>query len=240
MKTPEVVHTFGLVSGFGHGTWCWDLLRPQLEALGHESVAVKLPISDPDASSEDNANIAHGQLKAESNLVLVGHSRGANVIRRLAGKLATEKLIYLCGSFDDATLENLGIETDKDALPRKYSSAYEAGLYEIHNGLWAVRTEVAKAVYYNECEPNVKEWAASKLLPQRRTQDEMPYKSTPYVPQLYVRCTNDLALNADWSEAVARAAHIPLADMASDHSPFLSHPRELATALVAAAEGVSV
>jgi len=36
-----------LVHGSYHGAWCWDLLRPELEQLGHRVIAMDLPISDP-------------------------------------------------------------------------------------------------------------------------------------------------------------------------------------------------
>ena len=37
-----------LVHGAMHGAWCWDLLRPELERLGHRTHAIDLPIESPD------------------------------------------------------------------------------------------------------------------------------------------------------------------------------------------------
>ena len=41
--------TFGLVHGAWHGAWCWERLVPELELLGHRTVAVDLPAEDPHA-----------------------------------------------------------------------------------------------------------------------------------------------------------------------------------------------
>ena len=44
-----------LVHGSYHGAWCWDLLRPELERLGHRVITVDLPISDPALGAADYA-----------------------------------------------------------------------------------------------------------------------------------------------------------------------------------------
>ena len=41
--------TLVLVHGAWHGAWCWERLVPELEVLGHRTVAVDLPAEDPHA-----------------------------------------------------------------------------------------------------------------------------------------------------------------------------------------------
>ena len=41
-----------LVPGGMHGSWCFDLLIPELEAVGIDATAVDLPIEDPHAGTE--------------------------------------------------------------------------------------------------------------------------------------------------------------------------------------------
>ena len=40
---------FLLVHGAFHGAWCWDVLIPELEALGDTAEAVDLPIEQAGA-----------------------------------------------------------------------------------------------------------------------------------------------------------------------------------------------
>ena len=42
---------FALVHGSWHGGWCWELMRAELAARGHTTVAPDLPITDPDAGA---------------------------------------------------------------------------------------------------------------------------------------------------------------------------------------------
>ena len=44
-----------LVHGSYHGAWCWDLLTPELERLGHRVIAMDLPISNPGGGAADYA-----------------------------------------------------------------------------------------------------------------------------------------------------------------------------------------
>jgi pimeloyl-ACP methyl ester carboxylesterase len=39
--------TMALVHGAFHGAWCWDHLRPELEARGFAVVVPDLPCDDP-------------------------------------------------------------------------------------------------------------------------------------------------------------------------------------------------
>ena len=51
-----------LVHGSYHGAWCWDLLAPELERLGHNVITVDLPISDPTLGAADYAKIVWTRL----------------------------------------------------------------------------------------------------------------------------------------------------------------------------------
>lgn len=48
---------FCLVHGAFQGTWCWDLLIPYLEAQGHKTVAIDLPIEDASATLSQMADV---------------------------------------------------------------------------------------------------------------------------------------------------------------------------------------
>lgn len=99
---PAVV----LTPGAWHGPWAFDLVRPELSALGLSSSAVTLPTvgaTDPQVGVVEDAAAARAEVLSqldapgERDVVLVGHSYGGIVIsnaveglsladRRAAGK----------------------------------------------------------------------------------------------------------------------------------------------------------
>jgi len=240
MKAAEQQFTFGLVPGFGHNAWCWDYVVPELQMLGHRAVASELPIGDPHATFDDYAEVVRRDLTGRDNIVLVGHSRGANVIPRVAANLSVARLVYVCGSFDKATAVAFGDRAQEDtAVPPKYTPQYENGLHRLPNGLWELSKPVARRVYYNDCTPQVRIEALARLRPQRRSDDEPPLKEMPEAPADYIVCSNDLALNPAWSRHVARKwLGVEPVELAADHSPFLSRPLLLARKLVELASGL--
>lgn len=90
---------FLLVHGGFHGAWCWSRVIPELQALGHEAVAIDLP---GHGARRDEPSTIAGRRDAivsamQSGDVLVGHSGGGYDIA-LAADAVPEKvghLIYL-------------------------------------------------------------------------------------------------------------------------------------------------
>lgn len=75
---------FLLVHGGFHRAWCWDLLIPELEALGHRAAAVDLPIEQVGAGPDRYAAVVAERLATLQRPVwLVGHAMGGIVIPRV-------------------------------------------------------------------------------------------------------------------------------------------------------------
>lgn len=228
--------TFGLVHGAWHGAWCWSLLQDELEDQGHKSVAMDLPIDDPDANFEDYADVLAGALKNEEEVVLVGHSRAGNVVPRAAGRLAVRKVIYLCSSFEPATVGHLS-RHDDGSIPPRNSEKFQQGIIEIGNELTMFDRELAKELFFNDCPPDIKEWAVSRFRPQRRSANEPELVAWPKVRQEYIVCEEDLVINPDWSHHAAKHwLGIEPIELPGGHSPFLSRPKQLANLLISLAE----
>src|SRR4051794_223796 len=88
---------FGLVHGAYHGAWCWDLLVPKLQKLGHTALTVDLPIEDPQAGASAYAEAAVTAFQsAGDDLVVVGHSLAGLVIPLVAERRPVRQLVYLC------------------------------------------------------------------------------------------------------------------------------------------------
>jgi hypothetical protein len=71
--------TFALVPGAGGGTWYWHRLRPELEARGHQALAVDLPGPDPSAGLPEYADAIVSEIGRLSagDTVVVAQSMGA-------------------------------------------------------------------------------------------------------------------------------------------------------------------
>jgi pimeloyl-ACP methyl ester carboxylesterase len=122
-----------LVHGAWHGGWCWDKVRPRLEAAGHRVLAPSLTglgdrehLRDPVPSLATHVADIVNLVEAEElrEVVLVGHSYGGMVITGAADALRgrVRHLVYLDAAVpaDGQTLASFvpGIAPD-DVLRRE-------------------------------------------------------------------------------------------------------------------------
>lgn len=102
--TPRA--TVVLVHGAWHGGWCWDRVRPHLEAAGArvltptltglgERAHLNQPVPSLDTHIEDIARVI--EWEELNDVVLVGHSLGGMIISAVADRLKQKirHLIYL-------------------------------------------------------------------------------------------------------------------------------------------------
>ena len=79
----------GTVPGAGSG------LIPELQARGHEAVAMDLPIDQPGSGLADYAKVVEAAVP-DGDTILVGHSLGATVIPLVAAARAVQRLVFVC------------------------------------------------------------------------------------------------------------------------------------------------
>lgn len=89
-------HTFVLIPGAGidPGVWHWTIA--ELQARGHEGLAPRLPLEDPDAGPSAHADAvveAVGQVREP--LVVVGQSLGAFAASLVAARLEVTELVLV-------------------------------------------------------------------------------------------------------------------------------------------------
>jgi pimeloyl-ACP methyl ester carboxylesterase len=87
--------TFVLVHGAFHGAWCWDLVRPDLEAAGHAVIAIDLPCDDPSAGNVRYAEVVSEDIGSAGDVILVGHSLGGLTIPLVAASRTVRRLVFL-------------------------------------------------------------------------------------------------------------------------------------------------
>lgn len=222
--------TFALVHGSMHGGWCWDLVVPELEALGHRAVAPDLPCDDPSADLDDYAaTVIEALGDTEEQVVVVGHSLGSRTVPVVASRRPVHRMVFLCSLPVFARIE------PEVLAGEMVTAAFRAAEYDVdEHGSERMRPTSAVDVFFHDCPPTLAAWAASKLRHQAKgpIHQDMPIGAWPDVPTSIVLTDDDQAINPSWAAAEAarwsgsEPVHLP-----GSHSPFLSRPAELARVL---------
>jgi pimeloyl-ACP methyl ester carboxylesterase len=110
---------FCLVHGAFQGTWCWDLLIPYLEAEGHKTVTMDLPIENASATLSQFADVVIQGLPKTDDIVLVGHSMAGTIIPLVAEAVKVRQLVFVGGLIPYpgiSTLDQFSHHLDADTL----------------------------------------------------------------------------------------------------------------------------
>ena len=233
-------HTFVLIAGAWHGAWCWAKLQPLLEAQGHLVLTPELPGTGSDPTDpagvtlETWARFVAGIVESEPEPVtLVGHSRGGIVISRTA-ELVPERLrrlVYLSAYLVPAggSLAETA-RTDGDSLvPPNMIPA--VGGHTCH-----LREDVIRAALFGQCSDADFEYARARMTPEplKPLVSRLRVSTARFgrVPRAYVECSQDRTVTLPAQRRMqADLPCDPVFTLDSDHSPFLSHPEELARVL---------
>ncbi len=222
--------------GFIHGLWQppsgWDKVRPILEAAGHPTVAVDLPSAHPGLSLtsdkpketfRQDTRAAIEQLKDYPDLLLVGHSWGANIALHVAVQRAVRGTVLVCPGLHNATTHPLLGNAAARALPPRLSEEFIDGINYLNGDMTEFKKSRAGRVLYNRCSPAVRGPAIKSLRPQRRSQEEPSLTTLPKTSVSVVMARYDNAINNDWTECVSEKLFgIKPDEIESDHSPHLS------------------
>lgn len=219
--------TFVLVHGIAHGAWCWERTRRDLEGLGHRVVAVDLPLTSLD---DDAAAVAGVLDRIAAPVVLVGHSYGGLVISKAAqGRKDVRHLVYVAAIMIDA--DDVFIARSAEFAPTPLSERTTI----LDDGSIVISPEVAAACFYNTCQPADAADAAARMRPTALACLAVPTGAEPWrhIPSTYVLCERDMAIDPQLQGWMAKRATRTVR-LDTDHSPFLSKPRELLEVLLTA------
>jgi pimeloyl-ACP methyl ester carboxylesterase len=250
------MRTVILVHGFWHGSWCWSPVTAQLAAQGVPSVAVDLDGHGLRASTPAGAitaSSAAASLIADIRLigggepcVVVAHSMAGAVVTAAAEHSPElfEHLIYVTafapvgGPVVEyfASTENAGEMVNRLLAPE----AFAAGVMRVDPG----RREAIRETFYHDVDAATADaaaWLLTTDAPFGITTEALPVTRERYgsVPHSYVVCTKDNAIPAALQQRFVReidavsAAPTGVVELDAAHSPFLSHPVQLAAAIAA-------
>ncbi|GBE93514.1 alpha/beta fold hydrolase [Nostoc cycadae] len=242
---------FCLVHGAFQGTWCWELLTPYLEAQGHTTLAMDLPIENASTTLSQFADAVIQVLpKTDDDIVLVGHSMAGTIIPLVAETVKVRQLVFVAAllpypgisildqfahQLDSKTLQSLNYQAkDSSKLEQFYD---EPGMYEPDSvGKDYSDAAVLRQFFYHDCPPDVAQWAIAKSRLQLSLAymfETNPLKAIPTVERKYIVGTNDRIISPAWSRYAARKRlGVDAIELASGHCPHLSCPELLASVLL--------
>ena len=222
--------TYALIHGGGGGAWDWHLVEPELRALGHDVVAVDLPMHVESATLEDFADVVLGAVGGRDELVAVGHSFGGFTAPVVAARRPARALVFVTGMVPRpgeppgewwpntghaAARRAIGAPPDEDPV-----SMY----------MQDVEPELAAAAMAREqSEPEVDEGDPARAPGTGYFEAPFPLAALPAVPTHFVLCARDRYFPPDWMRGVVRDRLGVVPDVLdAGHMPMLSRPRELA------------
>jgi hypothetical protein len=96
-----------------------------------------------------------------------------------------------------------------------------------------LRPEIVRQAFYGDCDDETVAWASARLTPEPLKPLVSALKVTSgafgSVPRTYIECTRDRTVSLDAQRRMQASWPCdPVFTLESDHSPFLSHPRDLA------------
>jgi len=221
-----------LVHGGYHGAWCWDFLSPELVRLGHRVTAIDLPISDPALGAAEYARTVADAIEPGSVPMVVGHSMAGLVIPLVPALRPVARLVYLTAFLPrpgQSVNDQRAVEAIDGRVALRTSEFTDLG-----DDVWMIGPNTATELFYHDASAASARWATQRLRPQayRAMHEITPLAEWPDVPCSSILCREDRALNPDWARAAAKERlGVTAIELPGGHSPFLSRPRDLATAL---------
>ena len=242
---------FVLVHGGYHGAWCWTKVIPELQALGHDVVAVDLPgagerVNEKATISSWRAAMAE---VIQDGDILVGHSMGGFVISLAADEVPEKvgRLIFLSAAvpiegmamtdttpIDDYWTRITGLTFDQYAkvvdLPTQGSV------------IAMTSPDASNKLFYHDCSAEDQAWAFEHLTPLPMEATTTPLNLPRFwqapIPRDYILCTDDRSHPIQWdNEFMQRLGLSVNFGIISSHSPFISRPTETAKLFDACARG---
>lgn len=229
---------FVLVHGAFHGAWCWELVVPRLEALGHRVEAIDLPGCGADETPAGEVTLdgcaqrVIDTLREGEAAVLVGHSMGGIVTTQAAALAPAhiDRLVYVCAFLprDGESLQALA------GTPEGAGDLIQANMV-VQPPVAILPPEGARIACYGTCRPELAQWAVERIGPQPLAPMGTPVSLGDAVDVLdrhYILTTQDRAVPPPLQRRMARDSPCrEIAELGCDHSPFLSATDDLVALL---------
>jgi len=213
--------TYVLIHGAGSTSWYWHLVVPELEAQGHDVVAVDLPADDDAAGLEDYADVVEDAVGDRRGVVLVAQSMAGFTAPLVADRVPVDLMVLV------AAMVPAPGESGADWwVNTRHGEAREAAGFG----------DDPVELFLHDLPPDVRAEAMVRVRDQSGTPFEKPWPlaAWPDVPTRFLLCREDRFFPAEFQRRVVRERlGIEPDEMAGGHLPALGHPHELVERLEA-------
>lgn len=229
--------TYVLVHGAWHGAWCWQRVRPPLEARGHQVITPDLT-GLGERRSEVAPDVGLGTHVADvgnlieradlSGIVLVGHSYAGLVVRQVADR-HPQRVAHL--GLVDAWIAADG-ESMLDVVPDRLAAWTRDGASSNGDG-WLVPPPPPGLVGVDD--PEDVEWLTGRMDPQPLLTFDEPSSISGRVDAVNgtaIACTPDTGTG---SAELASQFGYPVVTIESGHDVMVTNPTGLTQRLLALA-----
>lgn len=231
-QTPNSKPSIVLVHGaFADGS-SWQHVIPLLEQEGYTVIAVQIPLS---SLAEDVAMTKRVIDAQKGSVVVVGHSYGGNVITgAAAGNPQVKALVYVNAFAPDA-----GEKTSELNGRYKASPLSTAIVSDTANFLYIDREKFHNLFAQDVSEAEARVMAATqKPIASAAFDQSVNNIAWKTIPSWYLVTQNDRAINPDLQRFMAQRIGAKITEVNSSHVPFISHSKEVAKLIQAAAIAV--
>lgn len=238
VATPQ---TYVLVHGAWQASYVWDSVQADLSRSGNKVIVVELPGHGSDTTPPHRLSldvyadkVIDAIAKADSNVILVGHSMGGMVITQVAEKIPAKisKLVYI-GAFlpsSGQALTDLAFsDPDSKLGPLLIPSADQLTL--------DVKRDSLTYLFISDGSEADKQ----RVLDNYRAEPAIPFTGkialTPgnfgAVEKVYIKTLQDIVISPGLQDHMIAGADIKTVyAVNTSHSPFLSRPHELSGLLL--------
>ncbi len=217
---------------FVHGLWAdgsaWNKVTAALQAEGYPVISVQ----NPTTSLEDDVAATNRAInRAESDVILVGHSWGGFVIGEAGVSPKVKALVYVAALVPD---KGETIATLSEKVP-----ATKLGNYLINNdGFLTLSKDGVQKAFANDCTPKEQNLIFATQPPASQSVFVAVAQNAAWKikPSFYLVAKNDGAINPELERIMAKRANATTVEVNASHVLMVSNPAAVLQIVKKAAE----
>jgi pimeloyl-ACP methyl ester carboxylesterase len=222
--------TFALIPGGGGDPWEWHLLVPELEARGHQAIAVRLPSEDDAAGWSEYADSVVGAVGDAGEVAIVAESMGGFTAPIVCTRRQVDLLVLLNAMIPmpGETFNAWWTNTGSGAARREYHGEL---------GLTPAEADDDAIIYYHDLPPGLSAEAKARTWQDQSVtplDEPWPLARWPDVPTRVLAGRHDRMFPLEFQRRVARERlGLEVVEIEGGHMVALSNPADLADRLEA-------
>jgi pimeloyl-ACP methyl ester carboxylesterase len=222
--------TYVLVPGGGGDPWEWHRLVPEIEARGHDAIAVRLPAEDDAASWHEYAEAVVDALGDRGDVTVVAASMGGFTAPIVCTRRRVELLVLLNPMIPvpGETFSAWWSNTESGVARREYHGTI---------GLTPEDADDDAVIYYHDLSAGVRTEAMSRVWQDQSAtplDEPWPLEAWPDVPTRVLAGRHDRMFPLEFQQRIARERlGLEVDEIDGGHMVAMSNPAELADRLEA-------